>query len=109
MSIINDSGLMYRSAYFVLPRLAAEAMPDDWQQRFVDLLNEAYEGHGLETPQYYVTREGEEYVTVRHSDPEDDSSSIDELWLHSEDPWSNYRRADISDLCPGFSATPKEQ
>lgn len=47
--------LLYRTPYFVLPRLAIEAMSDDWQKRFFDLLEEAADV-GLDTPEYHVFR-----------------------------------------------------
>lgn len=47
-------GLTY-AAYLVLPRLALQSMPREWQQRLVDLLNEA-EASGIETPGNYDVR-----------------------------------------------------
>lgn len=47
-------GLTY-AAYLVLPRLALQIMPREWQQRLVDLLNEA-EAAGIETPDNYEVR-----------------------------------------------------
>lgn len=38
----NAFGLTYAS-YAVFPRRALQSMPEEWQQRFVDLINEAHE------------------------------------------------------------------
>ena len=63
-------GLTY-AAYFVMPRLAARSMSQQWQQRFVDLMNEM-EAEGIHPPDdYTVTRDG---MPV--------------------DPWSDYRHGD---------------
>lgn len=47
---------LYRTPYFVIPRLALETLPYDWQVRFSELLTEAYEVHKLQTPKYTVSR-----------------------------------------------------
>lgn len=53
-------GLSYAS-YLVVPRLALQEMPLDWQERFVGLLNEAYEQHDLAAADavYDVRRRGD--------------------------------------------------
>lgn len=40
--IWDSFGLSYAS-YAVFPRRALQSMPADWQQKFVDLINEAHE------------------------------------------------------------------
>lgn len=72
-------GLSY-SAYFCMPRSALEALPHDWQKRFVALMKEAEET-GLETPEYACQRrdKGGKFI---------------------KDRWANYRRPDIQDLLP---------
>jgi hypothetical protein len=71
---INDSFGIGRTAYFVVPRLALESMPVDWQKEFlrlVDLLPE--------TPEYSVYRKDKE-------------------GRFQSDPWSNYRHGNIMDI-----------
>ena len=72
-------GLTY-SAYFCIPRSALEAMPYDWQQRFVALMNEANET-GLETPTYTCQRRDKKGKFVK-------------------DEWAEYRRPKINHLLP---------
>lgn len=90
-------GLSYAS-YHVVPRLALEAMPADWQQRFVDLMNEANLAHGMETPNYHVLRDDAEYTLAKREDEEDEISRIKEYLALSDDPWANYRRGDAKAL-----------
>jgi len=70
-------GLSY-AAYLVIPRLALEAMPLDWQKRFVALMDEA-EAAGLETPSDYAVhrRDHGRFIT---------------------DPWRDYRRGDFAEV-----------
>lgn len=86
-SLVDDPvhaffGLTY-AAYFVMPRLALEAMPLEWQQRFVALMDEAND-LGLETPTYTVLRRGARGRFV-------------------EDPWRNYRRGRAADCHRSFA------
>lgn len=67
-------GLTY-SSYLVIPRMALEAMPHEWQEKLVELLDEA-EQTGLETPEYTVQRR--------------------ESGKFIKDPWRDYRRPDRS-------------
>lgn len=76
-------GLTY-CAYFVMPRLALQAMPLEWQERFVALMDEADE-MGLETPEYSVNRR-------------------DEKGRFIKDPWVNYRRGRAADCDVSFAA-----
>ncbi len=80
-------GLTY-SAYFVMPRLALTAMPLEWQERFVALMEEAND-MGLETPEYYVNRR-------------------DERGRFVKDPWANYRRGNAAKLHPSFAKLSKQ-
>ncbi len=70
-------GLSY-SPYLVIPRLALQHMPAEWQRRFVELLQEAEES-GLKTPGDYEVRRR---VNGRYAD----------------DPWRDYRRGNVADL-----------
>lgn len=87
-------GLTY-SAYLVLPRMAMQAMPTDWQKRFVALMDEAEE-IGIETPSYKVLNEDPEYTTVEKYDEDDEYSRDYHFTALRTDPWSNYRRPDYS-------------
>lgn len=69
-----------RAAYLVIPRLALENMPADWQRKFVALLDEAQE-MGLETPEYKVFRKGKAGRIASGSDP-----------------WANYRRGNFEEV-----------
>lgn len=93
-------GLSY-SAYFVMPRLALEAMPHDWQRRFIALMDEA-EAAQLMTPNYHVLREGVEYTIVKRYDEDDETSRDYEFTAYRTDPWANYRRGNVKELCPEF-------
>lgn len=73
-------GLTY-SSYFCIPRSALEALPPDWQRRFVALMEEA-EGMGLVTPSdYVIQRRGKDGRFFK-------------------DEWANYRRPEIDHLLP---------
>lgn len=98
--------ILYRASYLVLPRLAMEAMPHDWQKRMKLLLEEAEEA-GLETPEYYVFRnldrgnpENIRGVKDVSDDPFKAFYRFTGGW--QEDPWSDYRRGDVKVLCPNF-------
>ena len=72
-------GLTY-SSYLCIPRSALEAMPVEWQERLVALLDEANDS-GLETPEYTVQRRAPSGRFIK-------------------DPWADYRRGDIQALLP---------
>jgi hypothetical protein len=93
-------GLSY-SSYFVLPRLAMQEMPIDWQERFIALMAEA-EALGLETPNYHVLRNSREHTLVAKYDPDDETSRDYEFTAVAEDEWANYRRGSAAALCPAF-------
>lgn len=61
-----------RASYFVMPRMALEHMPVEWQRRFISLMNEA-EDHGVTTPNDYVV-------------------SIKVNGRFAADEWADYRR-----------------
>lgn len=89
-------GLSY-SSYFVMPRLAMESLPVDWQNRFIALMDEA-EDTGMETPSYHVLRDDPEYTKVEKYDSEDDASRDYIFTAMREDPWANYRRGNAEEL-----------
>lgn len=99
---------LYRTPYLVLPRLAIEAMPQEWQDRLEALLAEAEEA-GLETPSYYVLRNKSEhgidpFICGLKDVSQDPTREF--LRFHGRhnigDPWANYRHGRIEDLCPTF-------
>ena len=90
-----------RTSYLVVPRLALEAMPLTWQNKFEALLKGADEA-GLETPDYHVFRddgEGGEYTRARCVN---EMTGFVRLTGGKDDPWANYRYGDVEKLCPKF-------
>lgn len=71
-------GLSY-AAYLTIPRLALQELPVEWQQKFFDLLREAAEEHGLDTPSYVVMRRDHRGR------------------LTSQDPWADYRHSTVAE------------
>ncbi len=69
------------ASWLVLPRLALQEMPPEWQMRFVDLLNEAYDKHGMKSP------EGE--IIIQRKDPKGR--------FIGDDPWNDYRRGSLAE------------
>lgn len=74
---INESGFLYRTQYMVLSRTLLEAMPKEWQHRFVQIIDEVGEHFNFmhpewETPQYLVRAKNENGIFI-------------------EDPWGGYR------------------
>lgn len=65
-----------RDAFIILPRLALQELPVEWQVRFVALMEEA-EALGVETPGFSVQRRGAKGRMVRFSH------------------WCNYRRGTL--------------
>lgn len=96
-SPINSWFSLTYCSYFVIPRLALESMPVEWQQRFITLMNEA-EQTGMETPSYHVLRDDTEYTLVDKYDSEDETSRDYVFTAVREDPWANYRRGDAAKL-----------
>jgi len=66
------------ASYLVLPRLALQEMPEEWQQRLVDLLNEGEDVHGMTTPGDYVVQRRGPGGHFRR------------------DPWADYRRGTVA-------------
>lgn len=87
-------GLTY-SSYLVLPRLALQEQPIEWQKRFLALLDEM-EASGLQTPEYHVLRDDPEYTRVELADPEDHTSRPHTFIAMRTDPWANYRRGTVA-------------
>ncbi|WP_019999100.1 hypothetical protein [Aureimonas ureilytica] len=98
---------LYHTPYLVMPRLALEAMPIDWQRRFEALLKEADDA-GLETPGYYVLRDEPEYTTTEDADSTDPTSRIETYHSLRNDPWANYRRGDAWALSLATRSSSKE-
>lgn len=100
---------LYRSPYLVLPKLAIQAMPLEWRERLEALLKEADEA-GLETPDYLVFRDvtGGNPDSIRgcaqvNQDKPQDRPFYRLTGGYRDDPWADYRRGDVKELCPGFS------
>lgn len=88
-----------RNSYLVVPKLAICAMPVGWQARLEDLLSEA-DAAGLETPDYFVFRGGDdEYTRARMVNW---STGFVKIAHGREDPWANYKYGDVKELCPAF-------
>lgn len=95
---------LYRTPYMVIPRLALEAMPEDWQLRFEALMQEADDA-GIVTPNYFVFRDlsdgnpdqirGCKQVNRGHWDQR---PFYRLTGGYNDDPWANYRRGDAFDL-----------
>lgn len=83
------------SNYFVLPRLAIQDLPHDWQRRFIALMDEASNEHGMKTPNYHVLRTGRQTWVTKY-DPDDDSSRDYVFTAVTEDPWADYRRGNAA-------------
>ena len=88
---------LYRTHYLVIPRLALQAMPQDWRDRMEALLKEADEA-GLKSPRYTVLRSDPAYTREVLSDPDDETSDADEFHVLRRDPWADYRRGDAMAL-----------
>lgn len=95
---------LYRTPYLVIPRLALEAMPKDWQERMESLLEEADEA-GICTPAYHVFRD----VSDGNPDMIRGCKQVNRGdWNnrpfyrltggHNDDPWANYRHGDAMSL-----------
>lgn len=99
---------LYRAPYLVVPRLAIESMPQDWQDQLEALLAQADDA-GMETPGYYVLRDKSEpdcdpFVRGLRDVSQDPLREF--LRFHGRhgipDPWANYRHGKIEDVCPTF-------
>lgn len=62
------------ASYLTLPRSVLQSMPEDWQEKFVTLLEELEDEarkHGIETPNYTVSaRKDGKFVTDPYRDYE---------------------------------------
>lgn len=95
---------LYRTPYLVIPRLALEAMPVEWQERLEALLKEADES-GIRTPSYVVFRDvtdgnpdmikGAKQVNVGKWDQE---PFYRLTGGNRRDPWANYRHGKAKEL-----------
>lgn len=106
---------LYRTPYLVIPRLALEAMPEDWQLRFEALMKEADDA-GIETPAYHVFRD----LSDGNPDQIRGCKQVNRgQWDqrpfyrltggYRDDPWTNYRHGDIAELCPNFRSKAPSQ
>ena len=96
-------GILYRTPYLVMPKMAIQAMPMAWRRRLAALLEEA-EAAGLETPSYLVLRD------AAGGDPlgsaVQDERGFIKIVRAPCDPWAEYRHATLADvqaLAPKFT------
>jgi hypothetical protein len=68
-------GLSYAN-YMVLPRLILQSMPEEWQEKFVSMLNEMFEAFGTD----FEPKGGYRV------------QALDENKRYYSDPYSDYRR-----------------
>jgi len=88
-----------RTPYLVMPKLAIQAMPMSWRLRLDALLSEA-EDAGIETPEYFVFRGGDdEYTRARLVN---EQTGFVRIVKGRDDPWANYRYGRIEKLCPKY-------
>lgn len=94
-------GRLARTPYLVLPKLALQAMPFEWRDRFEAMLAEM-DATGMETPSYHVFRddgEGGEYTRARVVN---ERTGYVRICGGKDDPWADYRHGSVEDICPGF-------
>ena len=104
MSVFSD--ILARTPYLVIPRLALEAMPEDWQIRMRALLDEANEA-GLSTPAYFVFRDksltdGYDRDILGVINVSDDPCKPFYKFHGRQsysDPWADYRHGSAKKLC----------
>lgn len=90
-----------RCPYLVLPKLALQAMPFEWRDRFEALLAEM-DATGMETPAYVVLRDDGpdgEYTKAHCVNPE---TGFIRIRRAPDDPWANYKYGSVEEICPGF-------
>lgn len=92
---------LYRTPYFVIPKLALQAMPMEWRERFEALLVEM-EDAGIETPAYHVFRANPHYgmrgCKQVNADRHDQRPFYRLTGGWEDDPWANYRHGDAFGL-----------
>lgn len=89
--------ILNRTPYLVLPKLAIQAMPMEWRFKLAELLDEAHENYGLETP---------EYTVIRKDCTKTEKSGFVRIISKVDDPWADYRHARhdrVKALCPTFN------
>jgi len=98
-----------RTPYLVIPRLALQAMPQDWQDRMEQLLQEADDA-GMETPTYNVFRDlnyCDDPFAFGVKNVSDKPGNAHYVFGGrkgiGDDPWSNYRYGNVDELCPTFA------
>lgn len=91
---------LYRTPYLVIPRLALEAMPLEWQERLEALMQEA-DAAGMATPSYHVFRDlsdgnpdGIKGCKQVNRGQWDKDPFYRLTGGNRADPWANYRHGD---------------
>lgn len=90
-----------RQSYLVIPRLALQELPLEWQNKLIALLDEAAD-LGMVTPSYTVLRDDRAYVWKQRSYNDDNEEPEHEVTAYhpiKKDEWANYRRGKAADLC----------
>ncbi len=90
-----------RTPYLVLPKLALQAMPFEWRDRFDAMLAEMEEA-GIETPDYHVFRDDGENGEYTRARCVNDETGFVRLTRGKPDPWADYRYGDVTELCPKY-------
>ena len=93
-----------RTPYLVLPKLAIQAMPMEWRQRFDAMLGEM-EAVGIETPEYHVFRDDGHGERFTRASVVNEETGFVRLTKGEPDPWADYRHAQhekVAALCPNF-------
>ncbi len=74
---INEADILYRTQYLVLSRTLLEAMPKEWQHRFVELIDEIENEFDYDNPDWINT-----HYKVQ---------AKDKKGRFTVDPWGKYR------------------
>ena len=74
---INEWGGLYRTQYLVLSRTLLEAMPDEWQERFVKIMEEVGEEFDFYNPDWTT--------------PDYNIQAVGADGRYIKDPWGQYR------------------
>jgi hypothetical protein len=85
-SIHGWFGLTY-SSYLVLPRVILQSMPDEWQWKFVKLLERLQEAAAdIEMPSSYIVKPAREVECFDLSPIEMKAAGVTEEWVSDDEP-----------------------
>lgn len=97
-----------RKPYLVLPKLALQAMPFEWRDRFEAMLVEM-DDTGMETPSYIVLRDDGQNGEYTRARVMNDETGFVRICGGRDDPWADYRHGSVEKLCPAFVRPPDPQ